>query len=746
MLPLPNLDDRMFEQMMDDARKTIPKLFPQWTDENAHDPGITLLELMAWMTEIQQYYMNRITERNERKFLKLLGVSPREAASATCEVTFADVTDQAVLPKGTPLVAHDLRFETVETLRLIPATLQKVLVRSETGSADFTSNNTSGIPYYAFGPDGEQGASLYIGFDHPLPVMTEITLSIKLFEDYPVKVGRSADGTAPLISSAQVEWTFCADAQGLDWRTLDVVRDNSVQLSQSGDVVFKIASDMRKCVIYPADDQRRYWLCCTLKQDGYELPPKIEHICLNAVKAEERYSYSEAAVFDSSGKADATFVVASHLAYTGLHTVQSRDAYGFWRDWEQTRKLSEAGPSDVVYELTHNDAERTTRIRFGDGEHGRVPPQGNESIRIISFAPEFEDRRWLGRSNGLPNQTFEAPKGQIYKRSTMMLQVGVYSAEHETMVWEDWQSVEDFDNSLSTDLHYVYDAETGLIRFGNNEEGAIPEKSALSNIRFIVLQSGGGVQGNIKDNMISGFAEDALVTAPDVALTNPFPAKGGLEAESVEQAKLRVQQELNTPSRAVTAEDYEEIACGTPGLRVARVKAIPLYKPGMKDYPRVKAPAQMTVAVVPYGETDKPLAGKGFLETVRKHLDLHRLLSTELHVIPADYVCITVHAVVVVEPRYKDEESLIVSELRKLLQPMGREDGAGGWPFGRTVYKGDIYGVISRLKGVVYVQDLWIDADGENYTKDSGGDIHIPPYALVYSGEHSIELISQADL
>ncbi|MCD1260497.1 putative baseplate assembly protein [Paenibacillus athensensis] len=746
MLPLPNLDDRMFEQMMDDARKTIPKLFPQWTDENAHDPGITLLELMAWMTEIQQYYMNRITEQSERKFLKLLGVSPREATSAVCEVTFSEVGDQAVLPKGTPLVAHDLRFETVETLRLIPSMLQKVLVRSETGSADFTSNNRSGIPYYAFGPDGEQGASLYIGFDTPLPVMTEITLSIKLFEDYPVKVGRSADGTAPLISTAEVEWTFCADGQGLVWQPIDVVRDNSVQLSQSGDVVFKLASDMQKCIMYPADDQRRYWLCCTLKQDGYELPPKIEHICLNAVRAEERHSYSEIAVFDSSGKPDLSCVLSSHLAYTGKHTVQLRDSRGFWHDWKRVIKLSSADAEDTVFELEQHKADHTTHIRFGDGEYGSVPPKGKDSIRVISFAPEFEDQRWLGSSNGLPNQTFEVPKGQIYKRSTMMLQVGVYSVERETMVWEDWQSVEDFDNSLSTDLHYVYDMGAGLIRFGNNEEGAIPEKSALPNIRFIVLQSGGGVQGNIKDNMISGFADDALITAPAVTLTNPFPAHGGLEAESVEQAKLRVQHELNTPSRAVTAEDYEEIACGTPGLRVARVKAIPLYKPGMKDYPRVKAPAQMTVAVVPYGETDKPMAGRGFLETIRKHLDLHRLLSTELHVIPADYVCITVHAVVVVEPRYKDEESMILTELRRLLQPMGHADGTEGWPFGRTVYKGDIYGVISRLKGVVYVQDLWIDADGENYAKDSAGDIHIPPYALVYSGEHSIELISQADV
>ncbi|MNG27414.1 hypothetical protein D3C84_1125300 [compost metagenome] len=62
------------------------------------------------------------------------------------------------------------------------------------------------------------------------------------------------------------------------------------------------------------------------------------------------------------------------------------------------------------------------------------------------------------------------------------------------------------------------------------------------------------------------------------------------------------------------------------------------------------------------------------------------------------------------------------------------------------MYKGDIYGVISRIKGVVYVQDIWLDAEGTGFHKDGAGDIHIPPYALVYSGKHEIETISLTDL
>ena len=108
-----------------EARKSIPKLFPEWTDENEHDPGITLLELMSWMTEMQQYYLNRVTERSERKFLKLLGIRPHEAVSAACEVAFAGLQQQLVLPKGTPLLAMDLRFETQSTVHLVPPAWRK---------------------------------------------------------------------------------------------------------------------------------------------------------------------------------------------------------------------------------------------------------------------------------------------------------------------------------------------------------------------------------------------------------------------------------------------------------------------------------------------------------------------------------------------------------------------------------------------------------------------------------------------
>lgn len=89
-LPLINLDDKTFEELAEEAKKRIPLYTDQWTDFNDHDPGITLIELFAWLTEIFIYRLNRITNNSKRKFLKLMGIPNTDKISD-------DALDDAVL-------------------------------------------------------------------------------------------------------------------------------------------------------------------------------------------------------------------------------------------------------------------------------------------------------------------------------------------------------------------------------------------------------------------------------------------------------------------------------------------------------------------------------------------------------------------------------------------------------------------------------------------------------------------------
>jgi hypothetical protein len=86
MIELPDLDDRTFADLMDEVRALIPTLAPQWTDHNPTDPGIALAELLAWLTEIVLYRLNRIPDRSYRTFLRLLrGPAPAGEETAPLE-------------------------------------------------------------------------------------------------------------------------------------------------------------------------------------------------------------------------------------------------------------------------------------------------------------------------------------------------------------------------------------------------------------------------------------------------------------------------------------------------------------------------------------------------------------------------------------------------------------------------------------------------------------------------------------
>jgi hypothetical protein len=88
VLVLPNLDDRTYEEIKEEAIRNIIKYCPEWTNHNASDPGITLVELFSAMTEMTNYRLNRVPEKNYIAFLDMIGITPRYPVSAKSRVLF----------------------------------------------------------------------------------------------------------------------------------------------------------------------------------------------------------------------------------------------------------------------------------------------------------------------------------------------------------------------------------------------------------------------------------------------------------------------------------------------------------------------------------------------------------------------------------------------------------------------------------------------------------------------------------
>ncbi|WP_219837877.1 putative baseplate assembly protein [Paenibacillus sp. R14(2021)] len=775
MLPTPNLDDRRFQQIVEEARKAIPKFLPEWTDENAHDPGITMIELFAWLSEMQQFYINRVPERNQLKFLKLLGAKPQLAHSAHTEVSFTGADRSRVLPKGTKLLAQDQPFETVVPLTLHPASIERILVRTEKEANDYTSTNDHvGVSFFAFGPEAHKGNRLYVAFDRELLPGDTITMAFTLYDDGIVPLTPIKDAYKTIVPSAKVSWKFygssvddsganavqAADSNELEmaditaraggqsaWMPLQVEQDETVHLMYSGKMTFKVPHGMLPVMVHPANDRGRYWFCCTVEQAGYENPPRIEHIALNTVQAVQQETFSELFYADGNGEEVQQVRVSSYLAAFGRIRVQSRTEDGSWVDWHETAKAdihSAVAQVKRTFRLQQLTELGEAQITFAGSETETIPVLGRNTMRIIAYTEAFENQAFIGRTNGLPRQKLPVYDDPL-QNGRFTLQIGRKQSDAEWL-WEDWLEVEHFDNSGPEDRHFVFHAEERELRFGDNERGRVPAACEEPNICVIACEVGGGTRGNVKPHLINEIVSiqpELDYAAASLSVTNHQFASGGTEKETLEACIERVRHELQQPFRAVTAEDVESIVARTPGLRVARVKALPLYMKGLKDYPRSQAPGQLTVAVVPYSPSKTPTPSPGFLQSVKRHLDERRLITTEVHVIAPAYIGITVHAVIVVEPHFVDEGRQIVSALNKLLKPLDGRDGSKGWTFGRTVYKGDLFGVMNEMKGVAYIQELWLDAQGAGWAKSSGGDIELPPYGLVYSGEHEIELISR---
>ena len=82
------LDDRRFEELVQEAKRRIPRYTPEWTDLNDSDPGITLVQLFAWLTEMILYRLNKVPEKNFIKFLELVGMELNPPTPARAELTF----------------------------------------------------------------------------------------------------------------------------------------------------------------------------------------------------------------------------------------------------------------------------------------------------------------------------------------------------------------------------------------------------------------------------------------------------------------------------------------------------------------------------------------------------------------------------------------------------------------------------------------------------------------------------------
>jgi hypothetical protein len=761
----PNLDDETFEEIVKDSRLLIPQFAREsWTDHNVHDPGITFLELFAWLIEMQIYQLNRVTENNYRKFLKLVGISPYDAQPSKVDITLDtknltfDENGDTILEKGTEVITEfngkRIVFETEEEINLIQSNLAAIITRSNSQIIDnIDANKVDNIYFEAFGEKGGIGTTLELGFDKQLP-KKEIQITFDLFdEDLPYL---ETDNSEP-EPSVNLLWEYLS---GGKWRELTIKSDTTLALNRSGRISFDISTDLEK-----KDD--KYWIRCRWKDGLYEIAPLINSILLNTVPAVQTENVTKEEIStgcpDQIVRLEKTTVI--NRVIFDINDIQ--DWCGLLKQIKEQADSAWLSPGKEIWSKFDNG----TQILIDEWEGEKEPDTRMKCAIIESLNKLLESRDLYDKDsfkdidpdqlpkNILSKNMFNAPINEVRIFNRFLIEASFPDNEAsdpgkiaknrlvvkvcEKDKEEYWYEVDDFNSSGPDDSHYIFEPMRGEITFGNGLNGRIPPANDLISPIFTIRVSYKttlGQNGNVPEGQKwiinkTGFK--------NILGENFKQATGGMDTESIEHAKSRAKKDFRAIYRAITSEDYEQLSLSTPGLRVARAKAIPNHDP---EYPEINIPDSITVVIVPYTREDEttPVPGKGFLQTVSSFLETRRLITTNLHVIGPEYVTISVSCRVRLMKKSSPAEVIkrIQNELNKFLDPLkGGQDGKG-WPFGRPVYPSEVYQIIDNLEGIDYASNVILSAESDNgHYKKVGDSVEISPIALVVSGEHKIEII-----
>jgi len=668
-LPAPILDDRSYQQLRDELVRRIPVYAPEWTDHNASDPGITLIELFAFLGENLLYRFNQIPDATKLAFLRMLQLPLRPAAAARALITLArtDTAGTSVLiPIGTQVAAGSVPFQTLTEVSAWPLEITAIgkIVTQAPQTQDAQEFANAAIDARGGIQQGEQ-AAYYLNQTVPgdptaagaMPVDFETAAG-------PVDFQKSVDGTIWIA----VRKTKSTDVNQLGAALLSIgfIPDLEVPSIDEVDACPGLA---------PADNgSQLVWEASTGALDSNGKPT---YLTLK-LEGDTTLSLAQQGTLQVRLPKDITTL--------GVYTLTDPDLQGTDAFPPQIEDAQLA--ADVLFWLRVSRSDPARPL----GKVLFIGINATEVVQSIKAQPEF-----LGTGNAQADQTFTLVHKPVLQ-GTARIQV------EESGAWTDWQAVDGFEASTEDSRHYVLDLEAGSVRFGNGVRGRAPQIG--ERIRALEYSYGGGIAGNVGAKAISKVADIGTVKA-----SNPLPASGGAESESIAAALERVPGEFRRHDRAVTQSDFQELALATPGANVGRADCIPLFDPKTKSQ---DAAGVVSVVVWPAEDLKHPNApapDRALLRQVCSWLDARRLVTTELYVIPPTYKQIAVSVGVQAKPGYGIEAvrrwvELVIRQYLAPLPPYG-PDG-GGWPLGRAVYGPELEAAALQVEGVLYVECLRI--------------------------------------
>lgn len=730
--PAVRLDPRQYQDLVDEARVRVGQRCPDWTDHNVSDPGMTLIDQFAWMTDILLYRVNRIPDRVYEALLALLGVQLEPPLAATTKLRFLlaappaepvpisagfDGADGRSQPAtevatpgddGRPAVVFQVRTDTaVPVLRLAAVALWRAgrpeprrmtTVEAVDGVVRLRSDDR-----HVFSSPPRSDDALYFGFDTPIAnVVVQLHVGA-----IPARGTNIDPDDAPWL------WEVCRPDGTWQPRAeedpVEVLAETTGGFNyESGTVELQVPEQSGVTEIA---GQRKHWLRCRPRKAGH--------------RADDPQAYLRAPQVVEI-RANAIGVLA--------------DAHHAMRVEREELGVSD-GTAGQTFRVRHAPA-----LELGPGE----------TVQVEVRSVDREERA-----------------GDAASRLSR--------AEEDA--WDDWERRESLHESGPADRHFRFDPSTGEVLFGVgikvrdygertegasawHQHGAVPP--AGTRVRMSRYRHGGGDIGNAD----AGTLTQLRTPIPGVAsVTNPKPARGGLDGETLAAAQHRAADMLRIRRRAVTADDFEHMAlnaspqivrarCIAPevdarrfpeSLQDERVALAPNRADRRDPWPRSAVQVCVLAQVHdPHGyiPPDELRAPRELREAVAQRLEERCLIGTSAHVTPVAFreVTVTAEVRIAVSADVRDVQWRVVRALHRYINPFVGGDPLGesdGWDWGDALDVAQLVLLVDSIDGVRDVLAVRAfetglpprPGDFATY-REIDGRLEIGPHELVASGRH----------
>jgi len=704
MLSVPKLDDLSFEKLFERARSQIPMYTDDWTDLNHHDPGITVLQTFAWLVDTLNYYIDATGEAHRLAYLNLLGLRSGQAA-ARCNLAVSAKDESISLGQGAKLLAGDTVFELTESYSGNSNRMTALFCEVDGALLNLTPlAGVDGEFAGLFTYDRERESVLYIGFER------ELSQTARLYVDvweHPERIPFTDDFTL-----SQLAWEYY---DGGRWQSARLLKDETCGFLRSGFVSLALPGETKPLPGHSVLPKGHY-LRAKLLRNEYDVLPKIGSIYPNCVEAVQTGTGAQALeyVFDGSPR----LPIGYHVGEKDVVcvAVEEADGYSLW--------FEHVPDEDSLCEVIVGELPWQRVVCFDKKRFGAFPEPG-QKILVTVTSSELFDKLQLGVTSGFACQRLEIDIENLYA-----LRLALMEERDGRIFFRLWDSCDNIAAAACGERVFQYDRSTGEVLFGDGISGMQPEAGQL--VMAVTAKTSLLDEGNVRQRQVSRFLDGIYA---GVSVSNPAPAQGGKRPKTSYELEREIEEKIYRTTRAVTEQDYINLVRRTPGLIIDGVNVIS-GKDYAAYYGEKQHPNTVLIAVKPYcGHERCPALGDAYRRRLREHIEAHRLLVTEVRILPARYLRIEAGGRIVLTEDTPAARNRVEEKLRELI------DFERKGKFGTDIVCGRIFSHLEMLDCVVRVTGLTLSCIGEGGRKNEQGDIAVYPDTLALLHHIDIEYV-----